>query len=100
MIVIITQRVTPSTRGYLTRWLLEVTSGVFVGSVSRRVRDGLWAELRTRRGLGAITLIHRAPNEQGFAILTAGEGRREVRDFDGLTLLAAPLAKKRAKRPT
>jgi CRISPR-associated protein Cas2 len=98
--VVVTQRVTPATRGFLTRWLLEVSSGVFVGSVSKRVREGLWAELCSRRGLGAITLIHRAPNEQGFAVLVAGQGRRELRDFDGLTLLAAPLAKRRGSTRT
>ena len=99
MTVIITQRVTPSTRGLLTRWMLEVRAGVFVGSVSRRVRDGLWAELRQRRGLGAITLIFRAPIEQGFAIQTAGDGSRELRDYDGLALLAAPVPRRRtAKR--
>lgn len=95
MTVIVTQRVTPSTRGFLTRWMLEVRAGVFVGSVSRRVRDGLWAELRQRRGLGAVTLIFRSPNEQGFSIETSGEGRRQLRDYDGLALLAAPLPQKR-----
>lgn len=98
MTVIVTRRVTPSIRGFLTRWLLEVRAGVFVGSVSRRVRDGLWTELRQRRGLGAMTLIFRAPNEQGFSIETAGVGRRELRDYDGLALLAAPALRNRTNR--
>jgi CRISPR-associated protein Cas2 len=78
--------------------MLEVRAGVFVGSVSRRVRDGLWAELRQRRGLGALTLICRAPNEQGFAIQTAGDGSRELRDYDGLALLAAPVPRQRSAK--
>lgn len=98
MTVIITQRVTPSTRGLLTRWMLEVRAGVFVGSVSRRVRDGLWADLRQRRGLGAVTLIHRAPNEQGFAIQSAGDGSRELRDYDGLVLLSARVPQQRSAK--
>jgi CRISPR-associated protein Cas2 len=96
--VVITQRVTPSTRGFLTRWLLEISAGVFVGTVSKRVRDGLWTEMCARRGLGALTLIYRAQNEQGFAILTAGKDRRQQRDFDGLTLLAVTQATARTTR--
>ncbi|MCQ8210670.1 type I-E CRISPR-associated endoribonuclease Cas2e, partial [Cutibacterium acnes subsp. acnes] len=29
-------------RGHLTRWLLEISPGVFVGHVPTRVRDALW----------------------------------------------------------
>ncbi|WP_423232601.1 type I-E CRISPR-associated endoribonuclease Cas2e, partial [Bacillus licheniformis] len=29
-------------RGHLTRWLLEISPGVFVGHVPARVRDALW----------------------------------------------------------
>ena len=32
-------------RGDLTRWLLEISPGVFVGHISARVRDGLWAQI-------------------------------------------------------
>lgn len=32
-------------RGHLTRWMVEVNAGVFVGNPSRRIRDRLWALL-------------------------------------------------------
>jgi CRISPR-associated protein Cas2 len=32
-------------RGYLTKWLLEINSGVFVGHVSVRVRESLWTRI-------------------------------------------------------
>ena len=89
MIVLIVSRVTPALRGLLTRWLLEVHAGVFVGTVSTRVRDELWRVVEGRRRLGACTLIVRAPNEQGFVIRSLGDARRTVRDFDGLQLMAA-----------
>ncbi|MEI8259518.1 MAG: type I-E CRISPR-associated endoribonuclease Cas2e, partial [Deltaproteobacteria bacterium] len=43
LIVIVVERATPGLRGQLTRWMLEVRAGVFVGTLSSRVRDKLWA---------------------------------------------------------
>lgn len=88
MTVLIVSRVTPALRGALTRWLLEVHPGVFVGTVSARVRARLWAMVQGRRRLGACTLISSAKNEQGFAIAANGDPRRALRDYDGLQLLA------------
>ena len=44
MIVLILSAAPASLRGSMTRWLLEVSPGVFVGHLSARVRD----ELRRR----------------------------------------------------
>jgi CRISPR-associated protein Cas2 len=87
VIVLVVSRVTSALRGSLTRWLLEVHAGVFVGHVSPAVRDRLWAMVQGRRRLGACTLITRAATEQGFTIVTSGDPRRQVIDCDGLTLL-------------
>lgn len=88
MTVVIVSRVTAALRGTLTRWLIEVHPGVFVGTVSARVRERLWRMVQGRRRLGACTLITAAKNEQGFAIEAHGEARRRLVDFDGLQLLA------------
>ncbi len=42
MVVIILESVPTSVRGELTRWLLELHAGVFVGNISAMVRDKLW----------------------------------------------------------
>jgi CRISPR-associated protein Cas2 len=42
MVVIILEKVPVRLRGELTRWLLELKAGVFVGKVSAMVRDKLW----------------------------------------------------------
>ena len=39
MLVVITEDVPPRLRGRLAVWLLEVRAGVYVGDVSRRVRE-------------------------------------------------------------
>jgi CRISPR-associated protein Cas2 len=90
MIVLILERVSPSLRGELTRWLIQPKTGVFVGNVTARVRDLLWQ--RVDRGLkgGAALLIHPADTEQGFAIRTAGNTRRLIEDFEGLLLPKTP----------
>ncbi|MFE0463864.1 type I-E CRISPR-associated endoribonuclease Cas2e [Kitasatospora sp. NPDC058965] len=94
MTVLATTAVPPSLRGALSRWTVEVVPGIFVGTLSARVRDELWSAVTAVVGEGAAVLIHPAPTEQGFALRTAGSRRRVPVDFDGLTLIrmAAPQA--------
>lgn len=66
MTVLILERVSPSVRGDLSRWLVEVATGVFVGRVSKVVREALWDRCLQRAGEGSALLIWRANNEQGF----------------------------------
>ncbi|GHJ29693.1 type I-E CRISPR-associated endoribonuclease Cas2 [Streptomyces sp. PRKS01-29] len=75
-------------RGHLTRWLVEVNAGVFVGNPSRRIRDRLWETLATRIGDGQAVLVEPASNEQGWAVRTAGRDRWRPVDYDGLLLSA------------
>ncbi|MFJ1735511.1 type I-E CRISPR-associated endoribonuclease Cas2e [Streptomyces sp. NPDC088254] len=75
-------------RGALTRWLLEVTPELYVGTVSARVRDELWASVTACIDDGTAVLAYPNDNEQGFELRTAGHQRRIPQDFDGLTLIA------------
>ncbi|MFE3799243.1 type I-E CRISPR-associated endoribonuclease Cas2e [Nocardia tengchongensis] len=87
MIVIATTAVPDHVRGALSRWLIEPTAGLYVGTVSARVRDELWDAISESVGDGEAVCLHPATNEQGFLIKTAGERRRTVTDFDGLQLV-------------
>ncbi|MCE7081670.1 type I-E CRISPR-associated endoribonuclease Cas2e [Streptomyces sp. ST2-7A] len=87
-------------RGALTRWLLEVTPELYVGTVSARVRDELWNAVTATIGTGTAVLAHPANNEQGFELRTAGTQRRDPIDFDGLTLIAFQRANKEAEPST
>ena len=75
-------------RGHLTRWLIEVAAGVYVGNPSARVRDRLWPTLTDRIGTGQAIMIEPANNEQGWNIRTAGHDRWYPIDYDGLILTA------------
>jgi len=90
VVVLILEKVPPGLRGELTRWLLELKAGVFVGKVSALVRDLLWDKVcRETRG-GASLMVHAADREQGFAIKMWGDPSRRVEDFEGLLLIRVP----------
>ena len=90
MVVIILEKVSPSVRGELTRWLLEPRTGVFVGCVSALVRDKLWENICRRAGIGGALLIHPAASEQGYTLRSHGATSRTLGDFEGLTLIHIP----------
>lgn len=87
MVVLATTAVPDHLRGALSRWTVEVVPGIFVGTVSSRVRDELWQSVADVVEDGAAILVHPADTEQGFALRTAGTRRRVPMDFDGLTLM-------------
>ncbi len=88
--VMLLERVSPGLRGELTRWLLELKAGVFVGRVSAMVRERLWAKACETMGEGGGLLMHSADNEQGFELRFWGTPGRQVRDFEGLQLVQVP----------
>jgi len=93
MVVLVVEKATSAVRGELSRWLIEPKAGVFVGNVSAMVRDKLWEKVMggIERGktAGAL-LLHSAQNEQGFSVRVYGETKRDIRDWEGLTLVFIP----------
>jgi CRISPR-associated protein Cas2 len=90
MVVITLEKVPTSLRGELTRWLLEVKTGTFVGRVSAMVRDKLWELICTRNHGGGCLMVYNTNNEQGFALRTYGDTTRDLVDFEGITLIRVP----------
>lgn len=66
MTVMILERVSASTRGDLSRWLIEISTGVFVGQISALVRQALWERCVRNAGDGTVLQLWSANNEQGF----------------------------------
>lgn len=93
MVVILMEKVPPALRGEITRWMLELRTGVFVGNVSALVREKLWEAVCQKLKGGGATLLHSAATEQGYKIRTHGDTSRKIRDFDGLQLVVVPLTK-------
>lgn len=90
MVVMVLEKVPPSLRGELTRWLLEAKSGVFVGHVSALVRDRLWDKCVKGRERGGVIQIWSTNNEQRFTMRSWGDSSRELVDFEGITLARIP----------
>jgi CRISPR-associated protein Cas2 len=76
-------------RGDLTKWLLEINAGVFVGNVSARVRQQLWQRVCSVITSGQATMVYPAQNEQRFAFQTH-QSAWEIIDFDGVKLVRRP----------
>ncbi|GAA3733886.1 type I-E CRISPR-associated endoribonuclease Cas2e [Streptomyces tremellae] len=85
-------------RGFLTRWLLEISPGVFLGSPSARIRDALWDEVRQYAGNGRALLAYADNSEQGYAFKTHDHAWHPV-DHEGLTLIFRP-SERPAKEPS
>ncbi|MDI6412707.1 type I-E CRISPR-associated endoribonuclease Cas2e [Streptomyces albus] len=89
MTVIILTTCPAGLRGFLTRWLLELSPGVFLGAPSARIRSILWDEVRQYAGQGRALLAYQTDNEQGFAFETHSHPWHPI-DHEGLTLLHRP----------
>ncbi len=89
MVVLILTACPAGLRGHVTRWLLEVSAGVFVGHVSARVRDELWQEVIDHVRDGKALLIYSTRNEQRLGF-RAHRHTWDVVDYEGLTLVRRP----------
>ncbi|MBK5290347.1 MAG: type I-E CRISPR-associated endoribonuclease Cas2 [Acidobacteriia bacterium] len=91
MVVLVLERVPIVLRGELTRWMLEIRSGVFVGTLTPVVRDRLWRRACQEMAGGAGILVYSVRNEQGFSVDLWGDPSRSVVDIEGLRLVEAHL---------
>ena len=87
MLVMLVERSPTSLRGLLSRWLVEVRSGVFLGNPSSRIREILWRTAIHRNVGGYTVQIWSDRNPQGFSYRTFGKGTAELTDFEGLCLV-------------
>lgn len=87
MITVVTEAVPPRLRGRLAVWLLEVRAGVYVGNVSRRVREMIWQQVEVLAEEGNVVMAWATNNESGFDFVTYGSNRREPIDIEGLRLV-------------
>ena len=73
-------------RGDLTKWLLEIKAGVFVGDVNARVRDAIWDKICDVCKTGQAILAYSTNTEQGVDFRTHGYTWEPV-SYDGLKLI-------------
>ncbi|TAN35435.1 MAG: type I-E CRISPR-associated endoribonuclease Cas2 [Verrucomicrobia bacterium] len=88
MLVIVLENAPPRLRGRLAIWLVEVRAGVYVGDLSRRVREMIWSQIEQGIEEGNAVMVWSTNTESGFDFLTLGPNRRLPVELDGLKLVA------------
>ena len=97
MVVILMERVSPSARGILSRWMMEPHAGVFVGHVTAMVRDLLWQQCCEFAQGGSVLQLWNTPTEQRFAVRVFGNPRRSIVDLDGVLLVRRALPNEKSE---
>ena len=88
MLVIVVENAPPRLRGRLAIWLLEVRAGVYVGKVSRRVREMIWGQVEKGIEDGNAVMAWSTNTESGFDFFTIGKNRRIPKEMDGIKLVS------------
>lgn len=91
MIVVTVTDCPPRLRGDLSKWLLEINTGVYVGQLNPRVREELWKRICKHLPRGRATMVYSANNEQRMAFHVHNTTWQPV-DYEGITLMRRPLA--------
>lgn len=88
MLVIVVENVPPALRGRLAVWLIEIRAGVYVGKLSRKVREMIWRQVEEGLSDGNAVMVWSTNTENGFDFLTLGTNRRIPVEFDGVQLVS------------
>ena len=93
MVVVTLEKCPLALRGDLTKWLQEISPGVYVGNVSARVREKLWERVCEEARGGRVTMVFSAQNEQRYDF-RVHNALWEPIDYDGIKLMLRPSAER------
>jgi len=88
MLVIVVENAPPRLRGRLAVWLIEIRAGVYVGDLSKKVREMIWSQVEDGLEDGNAVMAWSTNTESGFDFLTLGKNRRLPVELDGLKLVS------------
>jgi len=86
MIVVVLSVTPEKLRGELTRWLLEISTGVYVGHLTARVRERLWSRILEDVARGRALMVWSARNEQRM-LFKVHNHAWVAEDLDGIVLM-------------
>lgn len=86
MIVITLNNCPPKVRGDLTKWLIEINTGVFVGNVNSKVRDAIWDRICDNIKDGRVSMAYHTNGEQKLDFRIHNSDWEPV-DYDGIKLV-------------
>lgn len=86
-LTVITLKKTPAfLRGDLTKWMQEISTGVYVGNFNSKVREELWKRVIENVKEGEATICYAYRNEIGYEFRTNSK-EISIADFDGIPLV-------------
>ncbi len=84
---VITLKKTPAfLRGDLTKWMQEISTGVYVGNFNSKVREELWQRVIENVKEGEATICYACRNEIGYEF-NINSKEISIADFDGIPLV-------------
>ena len=89
MTVVTLTNVPGSLRGDLTKWLQEISTGVYVGNINTRIREALWKRIIDNIKQGQATMSYAKRSEMGYDFMVHNT-KREVINYDGIPLVFLP----------
>lgn len=86
MVVVTLSRCPPKLRGDLSKWLMEISTGVYVGNLNAKVRDELWDRICNNLQTGQATMVFSTNGEQHMDFRVHNTSWEPV-DYEGLKLI-------------
>ena len=87
--VITLKKVPQALRGDLTKWMQEITTGVYIGNFNTKVREKLWKRGKENVKDGEATLSFSYRNELGYQFDTHNTSFSNI-DMEGIPLVFIP----------
>lgn len=95
--VITIKKSPPSLRGDLTKWMQEISTGVYVGNFNTKIREKLRERVVESVGSGEATMTYAYRNEIGYRFETHNSNKIPI-DFDGIPLVFTSNNPKESKK--
>lgn len=89
MTVVTLTSVPSSLRGDLTKWLQEISTGVYVGNINVRIRKELWKRIVDNIKDGQATMSYAKRSETGYDCIVHNTNRKVIY-YDGIPLVFIP----------
>ena len=86
MIVITLNNCPAKVRGDITKWLIEINTGVFVGNVSSKIRDAIWDRVCENVKDGRVSMAYHTNGEQKLDFRIHNSDWEPI-DYDGIKLV-------------
>lgn len=87
MLVIVLENAPKRLHGYLTRLLVELKFGVYVGDFSIKVREKVNNVIVKEIESGSAIMVWSTNNDIGFSLKIFGNSKYLIKNFDGLNLM-------------